>query len=127
MPGRYDREFNLKGTRYAAHRQRLGVQDYRFFLHIYYNHKKAQQEQQRRQRALKACQQQLEALRLGQYQLKTRAQIRARVDTLLQAHQLNTFLQVKVVKPRGQQTFHLEFQARKRALANAEHRDGRVP
>jgi transposase len=121
----FDTSFNLKGTRYAAHRQRLAVQDYRFYLHTYYNHKKAQQEQQRRQRALKTCQQELEGLRLGQYHLQTRALIRARVDTILQAHQLKTFLRVKVVKPRGQQTFHLELQLRKRALANAEHRDGR--
>lgn len=121
----FDTSFNLNGTRYAAHRQRLGVKGYRFYLYTYYNHKKAQQEQQRRQRALKAGQQELEGLRLGQYQLKTRAQIRARVETILQAHQLKTFLRVKVVKARGQERFHLDLQVRKRALANAEHRDGR--
>lgn len=121
----FETSFNLNGTRYAAQRQRLGVQDYRFYLYIYYDHKKAQQEQQRRQRALKACQQELEGLRLGQYQLKSRAQIRTRVATILQDHQVKTFLQVKVVKGRGQESFHLEFQLRKRALANAQHRDGR--
>lgn len=121
----FETSFNLNGTRYAAQRQRLRLQGHQFYLYTYYNHKSAQQEQQRRQRALKAGQQALEGLRLGQYQLKTRAQIRARVDTLLQAHQVKTFLRVKVVKPRGQECFHLEIQPRKRARANAEHRDGR--
>ena len=88
-------------------------------------HKQAQQEQVRRQRAMKACQQALDALRLGQYQLKTRAQIQARVDTILQAHKVKTFLQVHVVKPRGQDQFHLEIHPRLRAVAHAEKRDGR--
>ena len=38
---------------------------------------------------------------------------------------MKTFLSVKVVKPRGQETFHLEIQPRKRALARAQRRDGR--
>ena len=80
---------------------------------------------QRRQQAMQTCQQELEKLRLGQYQLKTRAQIQARVDQVLQTHHVKTFLQVKVVKPRNQETFHLEIQPRRRAVAKAEKRDGR--
>ena len=121
----FETSFNLNGTRYAAQRLGLSLSGHRFYLEVYYNHKKAQQEQQRRQRALKACQQELEGLRLGQYQLKSREQIRTRVATLLQAHNVKTFLRVKVVKARGQQHFHLEIQPRKRALARAERRDGR--
>jgi len=121
----FETGFNLNGTRYAAQRQRVYLQEHRFYLHIYSNHKKAKEEQKRRQQAMQACQQELEKLRLGQYQLKTRAQIRTRVDTILQAHKVKTFLSVKVVKPRGQETFHLEFQPRKRALAKAQRRDGR--
>ena len=121
----FETSFNLNGTRYAAQRQRIWVQDERFYLEIYYNYKTAREEQQRRQRALKACQQALAGLRLGQYQLKTRAQIRTRVEAILQAHHVKTFLQVKVVKGRGEEHFHLDLHLRKRALANAEHRDGR--
>jgi transposase len=121
----FDQSFNLNGTRYGAQRQRVYLQDHRFYLYIYYNAKKARQEQQRRQQAMKACQQELEGLRLGQYQLKTRAQIQARVNQVLQAHKVKTFLQVKVVKPRGQEAFHLLFQPRLRAVAKAEKRDGR--
>jgi len=55
-----------------------------------------------RQKALKACQEELERLRLGKYQLKKREQIKTRVNTLLQQHKVKPFLSVKVVKPRGQ-------------------------
>ena len=121
----FDQSFNLNGTRYGAQRQRVYLQDHRFYLYIYYNAKKAHQEQRRRQQAMTACQQELEGLRLGQYQLKTRAQIQARVDQLLQTHKVKTFLQVNVVKPRGQNQFHLVIQPRPRAVAHAEKRDGR--
>lgn len=121
----FDQSFNLNGTRYGAQRQRVYLQDHRFYLYIYYNAKKAHQEQRRRQQAMKACQQELEGLRLGQYQLKTRAQIQTRVDKVLQAHKVKTFLSVKVVKPRGQESFHLRIQPRLRAIAKAEKRDGR--
>jgi len=121
----FDRAFNLTGTRYGAQRQRVYLQEHRFYLFIYYNAKKARQEQQRRQQAMKACQQELEGLRVGQYQLKTRAQIQACVDQVLQAHKVKTFLSVKVVKPRGQESFHLLIQSRLRAIAKAEKRDGR--
>ncbi len=121
----FETGFNLKGTRYAAQRQRVYLQGHRFYLHIYYHHKKAKEEQKRRQQAMQACQQELEKLRLGQYTLKTREQIRTRVNTILQTHKVKTFLSVKVVKPRGQETFHLEIQPRKRALAKAQRRDGR--
>ena len=117
--------FNLKGTRYATHCQRVYLQGYRFYLHIYHNPKKARQEQKRRQQTMAACEKELNALRLGQYQLKTRAQIRARVTTIVQAHHLKPFLQVKVVKARGQDQFHLAIQPRRRAVAKAEKRDGR--
>ena len=92
---------------------------------VYYHHKQAKEEQKRRQQALQAGQQELEKLRLGQYKLKTRDQIRTRVDTILKAHKVKSFLSVKVVKSRGQETFHLEIQPRKRALAKAQRRDGR--
>ena len=59
---------------------------------------------------MQAGQQALEKLRLGQYKLKTREQIRTRVDTVLKAHKVKTFLSVKVVKSRGQESFHLEIQ-----------------
>ena len=121
----FETGFNLNGTRYAAHRQRVYLQGYRFYLHIYYHHKQAKEEQKRRQQALQAGQQELEKLRLGQYKLKTRDQIRTRVDTILKAHKVKSFLSVKVVKSRGQETFHLEIQPRKRALAKAQRRDGR--
>jgi len=121
----FTQSFNLNGTRYGAQRQRVYLQDHRFYLYIYSNAKKARQEQQRRQQAMKACQQELEGLRLGQYQLKTRLQIQARVDQVLQSHHVKTFLQVKVVKPRGQEAFHLEIQPRLRAVAKAEKKDGR--
>lgn len=122
---RFETRFNLNGTRYATHQQRVYLQGHRFYLHVYRNPKKARQEHQHRQQAMLACQKQLGALRLGQYQLKTRAQIRTRVTTILQAHQVKAFVQVKVVKPRGQDQFHLEIQPRQRALAKAEKRDGR--
>ena len=121
----FSQSFNLNGTRYGAQRQRVHLQDHRFYLFIYSNAKKARQEKQRRQQAMKACQQELDRLRLGQYQLKTRAQIQARVDQVLQTHKVKTFLQVKVVKPRGQEAFHLLIQPRLRAVAKAEKRDGR--
>jgi transposase len=121
----FEMGFNLNGTRYAAQRQCVYLQGHRFYLHIYYHHKRAKEEQKRRQQAMQACQQELERLRLGQYKLKTREQIRTRVDTILQAHKVKTFLSVKVVKPRGQEVFHLEIQPRKRALAKAQRRDGR--
>lgn len=117
--------FNLNGTRYAAQRHRVYLQGHRFYLHIHYNHKQAKEEQKRRQQAMQAGQQALEKLRLGQYKLKTREQIRTRVDTVLKAHKVKTFLSVKVVKSRGQESFHLEIQPRKRALAKAQRRDGR--
>ena len=123
--GPFETRFNLNGTRYATHGQRVYLQGHRFYLHSYHNPKKARAEHQRRQQAISSCQKELAALRLGQYQLKTRAQIRARVTTLLQAHQVTPLVQVKVVKPRGQDQFHLEIQPRPRALAQAEKRDGR--
>lgn len=121
----FERRFNLTGSRYASQQQRVHLQGQGFYLHVYYTAKKARQEQQRRRQAMRACQKELAALRLGQYQLKSREQIRRRVETILQAHQVKTFLSVKVVKPRGQQTFHLEIQSRHRALAKAQRRDGR--
>lgn len=117
--------FNLKGTRWAALKKKVYVKTHRFFSHIYYDHKRATKEHQVRQRALQACQKELEGLRLGQYQLKSRQQIKKRVDQTLQKHKVKTFLSVKVVKPRGQEQFHLDTALKKWALSKAEKKDGR--
>lgn len=121
----FEDRFNLKGTRFGFQVLPIRLEGYRFFLHIYYNHKKAKQEQRQRFRALKACQKELEGLRLGQYQLKTHQKIRQRVESILQKHKVKTFLKVQVKKPRGQEQFHLDIQPKKRALSKAEKKDGR--
>ena len=121
----FENRFNFKGTRFESQVLCVCLEGYRFWLHIYYNHKKAQQEQRVRQRALRACQKELEGLRLGQYQLKTHQQIRKRVEKILQKHKVKTFLKVQVKKPRGQEQFRLDIQPKKRALSKVEKKDGR--
>ena len=123
--GPFEVGFNLKGTRWATGKETTDVGEYEFFVHTYFNHKKAKKEGRLRQRALKACRKELEGLRLGQYTLKTREKIKTRVNATLQKHKVKTFLKVKVVKPRGQDQFHLEIATREPALSKAEKRDGR--
>lgn len=121
----FDVSFNLKGTRWAAQKETVYVNGHELFVHIYYNHKKAKKEQQLRQRALTACQKELASLRLGQYQLKTREKIKTRVNAILQKYKVKTFLSVKVVKPRGQDQFHLELVTKEPELSKAEKKGGR--
>lgn len=121
----FEVRFNLKGTRFESSVLPVHIEGHRFFVHIYFNHKNAQKEQLQRLRALRACQKQLEGLRLGQYQLKTYQQIRGRIDEVLQKHKVKTFLKVEVKKPRGQEQFHLDIQPKKRALSKAQKKDGR--
>ena len=125
----FDTRFNFKGTRWAAQIENVSLQgcekEHSFFVHIYFDHKKAKKEHRLRQKALKACQEELEGLRLGKYKLKNREQIKTRVNALLQQHKVKPFLSVKVVKPRGQDQFHLEIAPKKRALSKADKRDGR--
>ena len=121
----FETRFNLKGTRLASKVLPVHIEGHPFLAHIYYNHKNAQKEQLQRLLALRACQKQLEGLRLGQYQLKTYRQIRGRVDEILQKHKVKTFLKVEVKKPRGQGQFQLDIQDKKRALSKATKKDGR--
>jgi transposase len=123
--GPFEVGFNLKGTRWAAGKKTIDVGEYEFLGHIYYNHKKAKKDGRLRRRALKTCQKELEGLRLGKYKLKTREQIKARVNTILRKYKVKAFLKVKVVKPRGQDQFHLEIATRAPALSKAEKKDGR--
>ena len=121
----FEVRFNLKGTRFAAQKETINVNGHTFFVHIYYNPKKAKKEQTLRKRRLKACQKELEGLKLGKYQLKTREQIKKRVDETLQKHKVKTLLSVKVVKPHRQDQFHLEIAPKKPALLKAEKKEGR--
>ena len=122
---RFETRFNFKGTRFESKILPVHLEAHPFFVHVYYNHKNAQQEQTQRLRAMRACQKELEGLRLGQYQLKTYQQIRQRVDQILQKHKVKPFLKVEVKKPRGQGRFQLNIQPRKRALSKAEKKQGR--
>lgn len=121
----FTNRFNLKGTRWEAIKKQVWIKAHKFYAHIFYNHKQAKKEQKLRQRALDACQKELNSLRLGQYKLKTREAIKERVNQTLLNHKVKTFLSVKVVKPRGQEKFHLEIAPKKRALAKAQKKDGR--
>lgn len=117
--------FNLKGTRWQAIKKKVKIKAHKFYVHVFYNHKTAQKEQRLRQGVLKACEEELKSLRLGQYKLKTREAIKKRVNETLLKHKAKSFLSVKVVKPRGQDQFHLEIAPKKRALSKAQKRDGR--
>lgn len=123
--GSFANRFNLKGTRWQAIKEKVQIKTHEFYVHIFYNHKTAQKAQKHRQKALKACEAALTRLRLGQYKLKTRQAIKTRVTETLLKHKVKPFLSVKVVKPRGEDKFHLEIAPKKRALAKAQKHDGR--
>lgn len=123
--GTFTDGFNLTGTRWQAIKKKVWIKAHQFYVHIFYNHKTAQKEQKLRQRALNACEKELNGLRLGQYKLTHREAIKKRVDEVLLSHKVKTFLSVKVKKPHGKKAFQLDIAPKKRALSKAQKRDGR--
>ena len=80
----FDSGFYYRGTRIRAKRKGVNLGGHRFHVYVFYNKKKARQEAAVRERKLHACERELNSLKLGVRFLKTRAQIRERVKTILE-------------------------------------------
>jgi transposase len=94
-------------------------------VYVFLNKKKARRESEARGKAMCACEAELRSLKLGIRFLKTRAQIKKRVQKILKEHKVSKFLHVQVVKPRSTGEFELRIQGRKRALKRQAKLDGR--
>lgn len=126
MPeSQFDSGFYYRGTHIRAKRKGINLGGYRFHVYVFLNKKKAVQEAKAREKSICECEAELRALRLGVRFLKTRAQVKERVKTILESHGVSEFLHVEVVKPRNTGEFQLRIQRRKRALKQQKRKDGR--
>ncbi|MHA2265978.1 MAG: IS1634 family transposase [Candidatus Thorarchaeota archaeon] len=121
----FDSGFYHRGTHIRAKRKGVNLGGCRFHVYVFGNKKKAKQEAAVRDKKLHACQAELNSLKLGVRFLKTRAQIKERVKTILEKHRVSKFLHVAVVKPRSTGEFVLRIQPRKRILKRQAKMDGR--
>lgn len=121
----FDSGFYYRGTHLRAKRRGINLRGHRFHVYVFFNKKKARQEAQAREKTLYACEVELKSLKLGRRFLKTRAQIKERIKTLLEKHRVSRFLHVEVVKPRDTGAFELRIRRRIRALKQQEKKDGR--
>ena len=121
----FDSGFYHRGTHIRAKRKGVNLGGYRFHVYVFHNKKKGKQEAAVRDKKLRSCQRELNSLKLGVRFLKTRAQIKERVKTILEKHGVSRFLHVAVVKPRSTKEFQLRIQLRKRVLKRQTKMDGR--
>jgi transposase len=121
----FDCGFYYRGTHIKAKRRGVNLGGHRFHVYVFLNKKKARREAESREKAMCECETELRSLKLGVRFLKTRAQIKERVKTILEKHKVSKFLHVQVVKPRSTKQFELRIQRRKRALKHQVNLDGR--
>ena len=121
----FDSGFYYRGTHIRAKRRGVNLGGHRFHVYVFLNKKKARREAEAREKAMCACEAELRSLKLGVRFLKTRAQIKKRVQKILKEHKVSKFLHVQVVKPRSTKEFELRIQRRKRALKQQSKLDGR--
>ena len=121
----FDSGFYYRGNHIKAKRKGVNLGGHRFHVYVFLNKKKAKREAEAREKAMCACEAELRSLKLGVRFLKTRAQIKKRVQKILKEHKVSKFLHVQVVKPRSTGEFELRIQRRKRALKRQAKLDGR--
>jgi transposase len=117
--------FYYRGNHIKAKRKGVNLGGHRFHVYVFLNRKKAKREAEAREKAICACEAELRSLKLGIRFLKTRAQIKKRIQKILKEHKVSKFLHVQVVKPRSTGEFELRIQPKKRALKRQVKLDGR--
>src|SRR5262249_21176569 len=100
--------FYYKRTYYQHKVYHLRIGRHPVQLWVFYSPKKARQEAQDRERhAIGPARRALAKLRLNQYRLKTRAQVKAKVQVVLKHHHAQRWLRVTVVGSERQGTLQL--------------------
>lgn len=119
--------FYHNSNRIIAKHKGINLSGHRLHVHLMFNKKKAKAEALARQKAIQSCIKELQALepKLGVRFLKSRLQIKQRLDAILKKRQVNRFISVKLLKPKGVESFQLKIRLKEQALNRQAKQDGR--
>jgi len=119
--------FYHNSNRIIAKHKGINLSGHRLHVYLMFNKKKAKAEALARQKAIQRCIKELKALetKLGVRFLKSRLQIKQRIDAVLKKHQAKRFIAVKALKPKGAESFQLKISLKQQALNRQAKKDGR--